>query len=103
MPSFVHTKVDPDRLSVVSRNIDRSLQLLENAFRAVDNTLRANLYPTWRGPASDQFFTQYSSDAGVFASQLALMRAFNGQLREAAGIFDNADSGARDEVNKLRI
>jgi WXG100 family type VII secretion target len=103
MPSFVHTKVDPDQLSAAAGHIENSLRTLENAFRAVDAALREILYPTWKGPASSQFFAQYAADVNVFASQLTSLRAFNGQLKEAAGIFDDADAKARDEVNKLRI
>ena len=103
MPSFSHTKVDPDQLSVAAGNIDDSLQTLERAFRTVDGLLRSSLLPSWKGPASDQFFAQYGIDEEMFSMQLAALRELNGQLREAAGLFDGADSKACDEVSKLRL
>ena len=103
MPNFVHTKVDPNRLSTAAGNIDNTLNRLEGAFREIDNALHNTLYTTWRDVAATLFFQKYSNDANVFASQLRALRAFNEQLKQASGIFDGADKKARDLVNNLRI
>ena len=103
MPSFVHTKVDPEQLRTTANNIDGCIQSLQTAFRAVDNALSSDLLPTWEGPASDQFFAQYSSDISSFTKQVADLNAINDQLKRAAGLFDNADVRAQAEVARLQI
>ena len=103
MPNFTHTKVDPNRLSTMARNIDNSIQTIESAFRRIDSTLRTTIYNSWEGVAKDQFFSQYSADVIRFTSQLRALRAYNDQLKEAAGIFDSADVKAGELVNQLRI
>jgi len=103
MPNFVHTKVDPSRLRTTADNIDSTLDRLENAFREVDSALHNTLYPTWKDVASTLFFQKYSADTSVFAAQMKAFRALNEQLRDAAGIFDSADSKANDLVKNLKI
>ena len=103
MPSFKHTKVDPNRLSATAINIDNTLKNVENALSAIDDALHDSLYPTWKDVASILFFQKYSIDANVFASQLQALRAFNEQLKTAAGIFDSADNKARELANNLKI
>ena len=102
MPNFVHTKVDPDRLKVTADNIRQSISSLDRAFQAVE-AANGNLSATWRGPASQQFFAQYEQDKKLFKSHMKVLASFNDQLREAAGIFDGADTKARELVNQLRI
>ena len=103
MPNFVNTKVDPERLSMAARNIDGSLSVVENALRSLDDSLRNTLHSTWSGPASTQFFSQYTVDAQSFAALVSALRVFNEKLQQAAGTFDKADSSAGDLVNKLKI
>ena len=116
MPSFIHTKVDPDRLRTKANNISECILRLNSAFSAVEAVLTGGavgipmlpifaggLIATWSGPASQQFFAQYTVDKKLFQSQMRALSAFNDQLKEAAGIFDGADSKARDLVNQLRI
>jgi WXG100 family type VII secretion target len=103
MPNFVHTKVDPNHLSNAAGNIDNNLRSVEQAFRAIDESLRNTLHPSWSSPVSTNFFAQYSIDALGYASFLKAMQAFNEQLKQASGIYDGADSKARELVNNLRI
>jgi hypothetical protein len=103
MPNFERTKVDPNLLFNKSCNIEINLDALEQAFLKIDDCLRNTLYPAWKDIASTLFFQQYSADAQVFKAYLDSMRAVNTQLREASGIFDNADEKAKDMVNKLKI
>ena len=103
MPNFVHTKVDPGRLSTASLSIEDSLRLVENALGVVDDSLRNTLLPTWSGPASEQFFSQYSIDTQNFKSFLKAMQVFNDKLRQAAGIYNNADGSAGELVSKLSV
>ena len=103
MSEFVHTKVDPNRLSTASGNIDNSLNMLDNAFKAIDEALRVTLHPTWSGPASIDFYKQYEMDTQTFNSHVTSLRSINNQLKEAAGIYDKADNRAKDLVNSLAI
>ena len=103
MPNFVHTKVDPDRLYIAAVNIDDNLRLVETAIAVVDDSLRNTLLPTWSGLASSRFFSRYSTDTQSFASLLKSLRAYNEKLKQAAGIFDNADDVAGGLVSKLKI
>ena len=103
MPNFVHTKVDPDRLGMAALSIEDSLRLAENALSAIDDSLRNTLLPTWSGPASSLFFSQYSADTQSFASLMRALRDYNEKLRQAAGIYDGADSLARELVDELKI
>ncbi|MCL2151796.1 MAG: WXG100 family type VII secretion target [Oscillospiraceae bacterium] len=103
MPNFVHTKVDPDRLGITALNIDDSLRLVDNALSAIDDSLRNTLLPTWSGPASSQFFSQYSADTQSFALLTRALREYNEKLKQAAGIYDNADDLARELVDDLKI
>ena len=102
MPNFVHTKVDPDQLKTTAGNISECLLRLENAFKAVGESL-ASLGATWKGPASENFFAQYALDKETFSSHMKWINTLNTQLREAAGIFDGADAKAHDLVNQLKI
>ena len=103
MPAFVHTKVDPDRLSVTADNIDNSLKMVENALSTVKDSLNNTLQPTWSGIASTQFYSKYAVDTENFTMLLKKLRALNEQLRQAAGIYDKADVKACELVNGLRI
>ena len=103
MPAFIHTKVDPDRLSDTADNIDSSLTMVENALKAVNDSLNNTLRPTWSGIASSQFFAKYSTDAENFSLLLKTLRALNEQLKQAAGIYDKADNKACELVNALKI
>ena len=103
MSNILHTKVDPNRLSVAAGNIDNSLSMLENAFRTVEDVLRSTLQPTWSGPACSSFYEQYALDAQMFSSHARALRSINTQLKEAAGIYDRADNEAGDLVRNLMI
>ena len=103
MAGFVHTKVDPERLTMTAVYIEDSLKLAENALHVVDDSLNNTLRPTWSGPASSQFFSQYSSDAQSFKSLVKSLRDLNEKLRQAAGAYDSADSSAAGLVNNLKI
>jgi len=103
VPSFTHTKVDPDQLSVTARNIDDSLRLVDNALGAVDESLRNTLHPTWTGPASTKFYSQYELDKQSFATLMKALYAYNEKLRQAAGAYDGADGAASDLVSKLKL
>ena len=103
MAGFVHTKVDPERLSMTAVYIEDSLSLAENALHVVDESLNNTLRPTWSGPASTQFFSQYSSDAQSFKSLVKSLRDLNEKLRQAAGAYDSADSSAAGLVSDLKI
>ena len=105
MPNFVHTKVDPNRLSMTAGNISQSIARLNNAFSSIESLIGSgsSLNASWKGPASQQFNAQYLVDKAVFKSQMNALTEFNSQLKEAAGIFDGADNRARELVNNLRI
>jgi len=120
MPSFIHTKVDPNRLSATAANIRESIQQLENAFKKIRQTLAGDsqviptgmalsanasglLHTTWTGPASQQFYAQYRDDVEFFNSHMKVLNTLNTQLREAAGIYDGADSRAQELVRQLKI
>jgi WXG100 family type VII secretion target len=103
MPAFVHTKVDPDRLSSAAGNIEDCLKLIYNALGAVDDSLNSSLRPSWSGSASAQFFAQYSVDVEGFNSLMAELSDYNDKLRQAAGQYDNADNDAGDQINRMKI
>lgn len=107
MPNFVRTKVDPGRLSTVAGNINNDIRQVETAIRTIKQTLSesggGSLRGTWKGPASDQFYSQYSDDTEIFESYLQTLQKLNDQLREAAGIYDNADNRVRELVGQLKI
>ena len=102
MPNFVHVKVAPERLSASADNIDNNLLSLERAINAVDVVLQETR-PTWKGPASDLFYTQYSTDAQSFASLVSTLRSLSELLKRSAGIYDKADGDARGIVNGLNL
>jgi len=103
MPTLAHTKVDPNRLSVTSVNIDDSLNMVGTALGAISESLRGTLQPTWVGEASSQFFTQNSIDEQNFAALMKDLRNLNEELKQAAGTYDKADSAASGLVNDLKI
>ena len=103
MSNFVHTKVDPNRLSTAADNIENSLSVLENAFKAVEDALLTTLQPTWSGPACDMFYQQYALDVQTFSSHTRALRSVNGRLKEAAGIYDKADNKAGEMVRNLKM
>ena len=103
MPNFVHSKVDPDHLSRVTTEIEDSLRLVEKALGVVDDSLKNTLLPTWSGPASSLFFSQYSNDSQSFSSLVRALRAYNEKLRQAAGAYADADDMAGDMVDSLKL
>ena len=105
MPNFIHTKVDPNKLSSTASNISQSIARLNNAFSSIESIIGngSGLNGTWKGPASQQFNAQYAVDKVLFQSQMKALTTFNDQLKEAAGIFDGADNRARELVNNLKI
>lgn len=103
MPSDLHTKVDPDQLSRTSGNIDNSLSSLRQALSTVDAVLYETLLPSWKGAASERFFTRYRNDVIAFNSQINALQEINLLLREAASVYDRADLSARDRVDRLRV
>jgi len=103
MPSFVHTKVDPDRLRVAADNIESSLRMLENALGVVDEAILNSLKPTWSGEASSEFFDVYSFDSDSFVSLIRTFHNLNDQLKQAAGVYDRADDRAGELVSALTI
>ena len=105
MPNFVHTKTDPDRLKVAASNISESIAMLRRAFSTIESLLFSSddsLSKKWEGPASDQFFAQYVEDQLLFNNMLDILEGVNDRLREAAGIFENADSRALELVEQLK-
>ena len=102
MQNFEHTKVEPNRLAATAANIESTISILGNAFKAVDETLRGSLQPSWHGDASNIFFAQYDMDAQTFASHVNALIGVNTRLKEASGIYDKADSKAIELVGNLR-
>ena len=106
MPNFVLTKTDPDKLKVTANNIFESIVLVRRAFSAIEmllNKSSGSLFYTWKGPASEQFFAQYTIDQQLFMNLLIYLESINERLKEAAGIFDNADVKALELVKQLKI
>jgi len=107
MPNFIHTRVDPQRLSVTARNINENITLVENAISKAQQALTdgggGSLRATWTGPASTQFYSQYNVDLESFKSYLSELKTLNNQLIDAAGIYDKADTKVQELVNKLKI
>jgi len=102
MQNFEHTNVEPNRLAATADNIESTIAMLGNAFKAVDETLRTSLQPSWQGDASDIFFSQYDMDAQTFISHVNALTSVNSRLREASGIYDRADSKAVELVGNLK-
>ena len=107
MPNFIQTTVDPARLSTIANNISENIGQVEAAVKQMRQTLSedagSSLKATWTGPASKEFYTQFAEDAEIFNSYLKVLQTLNDQLREAAGIFDNADVRVRELINQLKI
>jgi len=107
MPNFIQTKVDPNRLSTIANSINENIRQVETAISKAQQALTGDgggsLKATWTGPASTQFYSQYDVDLELFSSHLNVLKTLNDQLREAAGLFDNADSRAQELVNQLKI
>ena len=103
MASFDYTKVDPNKLSSASINIENSVGMMQKALTAIDEELKQMLLPTWQGPASTQFYTLYENDSGGFLQFISAVRECNEMLKQASGIFDNADTKAFSIVNELKI
>jgi len=107
MPSFTHTKVDPNRLRIIASNISADINQVVNAMAKVNQALSngggGSLRATWTGTTSNQFYTQYNVDKEFFDSFLQVLRTLNNQLNEAARIYDTADARAQELVNQLRI
>jgi len=103
MAAFDHTKVDPDRLNVSARNIEESLKMAEGALGTIEESLLNSLKPSWSGEGSTAFFDRYNTDSSNFAALLSKFKALNEQLRQAAVVYDKADTEANDLVNSLSI
>jgi WXG100 family type VII secretion target len=106
MPSFIQTRVDPDRLSTIANSINENISQVETAINRAQQALTGgggSLRATWTGPASTQFYSQYDLDMELFSSHLNVLKTLNNQLREAAGIFNSADNRAQELVNGLKI
>jgi WXG100 family type VII secretion target len=107
MSKFLRSKVDPKRLSTISKNISENISQIETAIKQVKTTLSGSggktLSATWTGPASTQFYAQYNADLEIFDSYVKMLRTLNDQLSDAAGAFDGADRRVRDLINRLKI
>ena len=103
MPDSSYTKVDPNRLSIASDNITSSIDMLVNAFNAVQDTLDNTLKQTWTGDASRSFYEKYALDSETFTAHINALRSINNRLMNAAGIYDRADTEANELVRNLRI
>jgi len=103
MSTLVHTNVDTAQLNTTITNIESSLKVAENAFDTLGDLLTGELLPTWSGDASSVFFQIYNQDAATFKEFTALLRRVNDRLREAAGIYDNAEADAVDMVSRIRV
>ena len=107
MPNFIHTRVDPNRLSAIANNINENIRQVENAIDKAQQALTGSgggsLRATWKGKASAQFYSQYDVDLEMFSSHLNALKTLNDQLREAAGFYDSADNRAQELVNQLKI
>jgi WXG100 family type VII secretion target len=107
MSKIIRTKVDPKRLSTISKNISENIRQVETAINQIKTTLSEgsgkSLKATWTGPASAQFYAQHDADLEIFDSYINMLRTLNEQLSEAAGVFDGADRRVRDLINKLKI
>ena len=102
MANFDFTRVNPMRLTGTADNISECITILSNALNTVDETLNSTLRPTWQGPASSDFFTQYTHDLQGFNAFTNALRNCNEKLKQAAGIYDTADNNALSLVNELR-
>jgi len=103
MAAFDHTKVDPDRLCVSARNIEESLKMAEKALGTIEESLLGSLKPSWSGEGSTAFFDKYSADSSNFMVLFGKLKALNEQLKQAAVVYDKADTEANDLVNSLII
>jgi len=107
MPNFIHTRVDPNRLSTIANNIDSSIGQVESDINKLQQTLTGNgsgsLKATWTGPASAQFYSKYDVDLETFKSYLKVLKTLNDQLIEAAGFYAHAENNAQELVNNLKI
>ena len=107
MPNFIHTRVDPQRLSITARNINENILSVEDAISKAQQVLSdggaGSLKATWTGPASTQFYSQYSIDLESFKQHLTELKTLNNQLIEAAGIYDKTDLKVQELVNQLKI
>ena len=107
MPGFIQTKVDPNKLITIANNINENIRQVEAAINKTRQALASGgggaLQATWKGPASTQFYAQYNADLELFNTHLQALKTLNGQLREAAGLFDSADNKAQELVNQLKI
>jgi WXG100 family type VII secretion target len=107
MPSFILTKVDPGRLLSIANNIGDNITQVDTALTVAQQALSADgggaLKSTWSGAASALFFSQLNIDTENFKSHLKALQELNGQLIEAAGIYDAADNKAQELVNQLKI
>jgi len=94
-------------MNTTANNISESIRQAETALNRIRQIVNdggaGSLRATWSGPASTQFYSQFSSDEEIFNSHMNVLQTLNNQLREAAGIFDAADNRAQELVNQLRF
>jgi WXG100 family type VII secretion target len=104
---FLRSRVDPKRLSTVSKNISENIRQIETALKQVKTTLSGSagksLRATWTGPASTQFYAQYNADLEIFDSYIKMLQTLNDHLSEAAGVFGGADRRVGELIKKLKI
>ena len=103
MAAFEHTKVDPGRLLISSKNIEESLMLAEKALTNIENCLLNTLKSSWSGEASTEFFARYTTDKQNFVILFNKLKSLNAQLMQASGVYEKADTEANDLVNSLSI
>lgn len=103
MPDFSHTKVDPNKLSVSSRNIEDSIQIAERALGLIEESLLVTLKPTWTGEGSTTFYNRYNTDSQNFALLISKLKELNAQLIQSAGVYDRADTEANALVSSLSV
>ena len=107
MSKILRSRVDPKRLSTISKNTTENIKQIETALKQVKTTLSEgagkSLKATWTGPASTQFYAQFIEDVEIFDAYLEVLTTLNNQLSEAAGVFDSADNRVRNLINQLKI
>jgi len=103
MPDFSHTKVDPDKLCVCSRNIEDSIQMAERALNEIEESLLITLKPSWSGEGSTAFFDRYNTDKQNFALLINKLKELNAQILQSAGVYDRADTEANALVSSLSV
>ncbi|MCL2820287.1 MAG: WXG100 family type VII secretion target [Oscillospiraceae bacterium] len=102
MSDFNYTKTNPKGLDTSARSIEESIIRIESAISTIDESLRS-LETSWTGEGSTAFFDRYNIDINNFNMLIKKLKLLNGQLSQAAGIYDKADDEANNIVSNLSI